>query len=466
MLLSQYAGGYTKEFADRVLILFETAIADEEAAWTLPAEAVRDLRKHLLDDVPVFVRKARRRQLEDDVPISIRRAIAHHQRQRPDGVGGEAHAPPPQLRQSGQRIERKNLTAVQQDALQDVPLSIRKARERPSPYGQRQRPAPDEEDEQIPQLTISPATTYKPTIETGVPVWTSPTMSRATEEREDEEVVPQWTGQQHSGVAAGGDVGPPDEDLKNLSPYRSTRHSPYSPGRRSQAVLQRSTETDELEDNEEVPQWKPDEQAHDEEAVDDEEEVPQWETPVSAQEAQEPTVPQWVPPPAERSIGVRRKITKKREPPQWYKENAEQVPYQEEEQPTEEHMPVEDEEMVPQYQEDYGQSAEAEPQDQDMEHEEYERPDLLGHGLSEADPMPDLDSKIKAGVRLAHRGLGHPANETFIRMLRLGGAPAEAISYARVWKCPTCERCKAPAHQRAAHTHTRQRGSTSRSVWM
>ena len=222
-------------------------------------------------------------------------------------------------------------------------------------------------------------------------------------------------------------------------------------------MLQRSTETDELEDNEGVPQWKPDEQPHDEEAVDDEEEVPQWETPVSAQEAQEPTVPQWVPPPAERSIGVRRKITKKREPPQWYKENAEQVPYQEEEQPTEEHMPVEDEEMVPQYQEDYGQSAEAEPRDQDMEHEEYERPDLLGHGLSEADPMPDLDSKIKAGVRLAHRGLGHPANETFIRMLRLGGAPAEAISYARVWKCPTCERCKAPAHQRAAHTHTAER---------
>ena len=62
-----------------------------------------------------------------------------------------------------------------------------------------------------------------------------------------------------------------------------------------------------------MPQWKPDEQAHDEEAVDDEEEVPQWETPASAQEAPEPTVPQWVPPAAERSIGVRRKISKKRE---------------------------------------------------------------------------------------------------------------------------------------------------------
>ena len=53
---------------------------------------------------------------------------------------------------------------------------------------------------------------------------------------------------------------------------------------------------------------------------------------------------------------------------------------------------------------------------EDMKHEEYERPDLLGHGLSEPDPMPDLDHKIKAGARLAHRGLGHPSNETFIRM--------------------------------------------------
>ena len=138
-----------------------------------------------------------------------------------------------------------------------------------------------------------------------------------------------------------------------------------------------------------------------------------------------------------------------------------------EELPPEEHVPeADDEEMVPQYQEEYGERSETEPQNQDQEmwqgheemnHEEYERPDLLGHGLSEPDPMPDLDHKIKAGVRLAHRGLGHPSTETFIRMLRLGGAPSEALAYARARKCPTCEKCKAPAHQRAAHTHTAEK---------
>ena len=134
------------------------------------------------------------------------------------------------------------------------------------------------------------------------------------------------------------------------------------------------------------------------------------------------------------------------------------------EQPVGEQAPEDDEEMVPQYQEEFrpeaGQQAEAESEQMPMEmlepeldHEEYGRPDLLGHGLSEPDPMPQLHPKIKAGVRLAHRGLGHPSRETFIRMLGLGGAPAEALAYARAWRCPTCERCKAPAHQRAAHTH-------------
>ena len=62
-------------------------------------------------------------------------------------------------------------------------------------------------------------------------------------------------------------------------------------------------------------------------------------------------MPQWVPQPAEptsRSLGVRRRITKKREPTQWYKENAEQVPYQEDDPPQEQAPEVEDDEMVPQ----------------------------------------------------------------------------------------------------------------------
>ena len=74
-----------------------------------------------------------------------------------------------------------------------------------------------------------------------------------------------------------------------------------------------------------------------------------------------------------------------------------------------------------------------------------------------AQSLKKLHRLIVTSATYRRSSLGHPANETFIRMLRLGGAPAEAISYARVWKCPTCERCKAPAHQRSAHTHTAEK---------
>ena len=49
------------------------------------------------------------------------------------------------------------------------------------------------------------------------------------------------------------------------------------------------------------------------------------------------------------------------------------------------------------------------------------------------------------GVRKAHKNLGHPGRESFVRMLRLGGTSEDAISYARVWKCPVCVRCQPPA---------------------
>ena len=76
---------------------------------------------------------------------------------------------------------------------------------------------------------------------------------------------------------------------------------------------------------------------------------------------------------------------------------------------------------------------------------ELDRPNLLGDERPEPDPMPDVSAQVKEGVKKAHRNLGHPGRDAFVRMLRLGGASAEAIAYAKVWKCPVCLRCQPPA---------------------
>ena len=45
-----------------------------------------------------------------------------------------------------------------------------------------------------------------------------------------------------------------------------------------------------------------------------------------------------------------------------------------------------------------------------------------------------------------------------VRMLKLSGSTAEAIRYAKMWKCPTCEARKAPRHPAAGTATTRPYG--------
>ena len=59
-------------------------------------------------------------------------------------------------------------------------------------------------------------------------------------------------------------------------------------------------------------------------------------------------------------------------------------------------------------------------------------------------------------MRQAHKNLGHPHRDTFVRMLRLGGAKPEAVTYAKQWQCPICLHSQAPKSQRPAMT--RQQG--------
>ena len=52
--------------------------------------------------------------------------------------------------------------------------------------------------------------------------------------------------------------------------------------------------------------------------------------------------------------------------------------------------------------------------------------------------------KMRRAVRKAHRGLGHPSREVFVKMLRLGQAQKAAIDYAKTWQCPVCAASQMP----------------------
>ena len=58
--------------------------------------------------------------------------------------------------------------------------------------------------------------------------------------------------------------------------------------------------------------------------------------------------------------------------------------------------------------------------------------------------LQKVDTSTRRMVRKAHRGLGHPGRTTMLRMMKLGGASAEAIRYAKVWQCPVCIRMSRP----------------------
>ena len=64
--------------------------------------------------------------------------------------------------------------------------------------------------------------------------------------------------------------------------------------------------------------------------------------------------------------------------------------------------------------------------------------------VAQPDPCPDIEEVIKRSVRQAHKNLGHPHRDTFVRMLRLGGAKADAVTYAKQWQCPICLQSQAP----------------------
>ena len=47
-------------------------------------------------------------------------------------------------------------------------------------------------------------------------------------------------------------------------------------------------------------------------------------------------------------------------------------------------------------------------------------------------------------LMVLHRRLGHPANETLVRTLKLAAAPQETLDEAKKLKCPACDQITVP----------------------
>ena len=136
-------------------------------------------------------------------------------------------------------------------------------------------------------------------------------------------------------------------------------------------------------------------------------------------------------------------------------------------QPSQVYMAGEEEDEVPEIMD--GQEAVDEEEDIEdelekefeREHKEEERfpehdPDAEEH-LEDEERHP-VNAEVRKAVEFAHRQLGHPSTSTLLRMLKLSGANADAVRYAKKWKCSVCEARRAPRHPQAATASTRPFG--------
>ena len=82
-----------------------------------------------------------------------------------------------------------------------------------------------------------------------------------------------------------------------------------------------------------------------------------------------------------------------------------------------------------------------------MDADETAQDDWSSHELPErarAELYGRIPRETRQAARKAHRGLGNPSKDAFLRMLRLGGATPVAMEYARALDCPVCACCAAP----------------------
>ena len=96
---------------------------------------------------------------------------------------------------------------------------------------------------------------------------------------------------------------------------------------------------------------------------------------------------------------------------------------------------------------------EQEPQDEEANWSEQAIP-----AKHRQDILAKVPRAVRRAVRQAHKGLGHPSQATFRRMLKLGGATQMAQLYARFWQCPVCAESAPPRQMLRATPELRPYG--------
>lgn len=105
------------------------------------------------------------------------------------------------------------------------------------------------------------------------------------------------------------------------------------------------------------------------------------------------------------------------------------------------------------------------PTQEDLENlldKEVEKEEGAEEQESEAEIQTEEENKSEVKrdmtrLMVLHRRLGHPANETLVRTLKLAGAPKETLEEAKKLRCPGCEEVAQPprpAAQRSDHRPT------------
>lgn len=71
--------------------------------------------------------------------------------------------------------------------------------------------------------------------------------------------------------------------------------------------------------------------------------------------------------------------------------------------------------------------------------------------------------ELRRTVRKCHPGLGHPAGDAMLRVMKGGGPSHEAMEYARRSNWSVCAACAQPGRPLQSSTRTRPADSTIRS---
>lgn len=459
--ISEFAGGYTEKFAKCVMQAFTDTLLQErgEMLGTYPITAAQIdnyRRKALLDDVPLSIkrnfkqshpthpgivedtmaravrmreslddvpesikRKIRRKELLDDVPVSIRRALGMKRVERRREEENDAC----DIR--GGKMQKHTPAHDGNDDVEQIPV--------PEQYGQDKNYSNgDEEQVPVPRRVPRRLTFKQPRPEP----YSHPKQYRQNQQyRDDVEQVPV-----------------PNE-------YRQDETYPNGDDVEYIPVPEESHQEQDVHDDdwEEIPvEYKHEEEReYDPEGRENTEEVqviPRGPVRRRLRGKQSRPEPYYLPTnPTEQNDEDEVIPVPPVVPDDQYGEN-EDLPEEEENVPVMDPMEIER-----LWQQNLQYDPDRAEYDNFLDGEsvlEHERPDLLENAGHEPDPCPDIDPTIKAAVRRAHRNLGHPSRDSFVRMLRLGGAAPDAITYARAWQCPVCLRCQPPLQQLPASRHT------------